>query len=127
VFVRVDPRLTTAALAHLLENAAQYSPAGSEILVSVAGPSDALRLSVRDRGPGVAPEDFDRLFDRFFRGAAADQHTFGTGMGLAITHGLVVALGGRVSAENAPDGGAVFTIAIPAETQQATALAAPDV
>lgn len=127
VFARVDPRLTSAALAHLLENAAQYSSAGSEITITVAVSSAELRVSVRDRGPGVAPEDFDRLFDRFFRGSAAEQHRFGTGMGLAITRGLVAAAGGRVWAENAPEGGAIFTIAIPAETQPATALAAPDV
>ena len=126
VFVRIDPRLTSAALAHLLENAAQYSPAGSEVMVGLTLASNELRLSVRDNGRGVPPEEFERLFDRFFRGAAAREHAFGTGMGLAITRGLVAAEGGRVWVENAPGGGAVFTIAVPVETQPAAALAAPE-
>jgi two-component system sensor histidine kinase KdpD len=127
MFVRIDPRLTSAALAHLLENAAQYSPVGSEIVVGVSVLAEELRLAVRDRGRGVATEDFERLFDRFFRGSASGQHRFGTGMGLAITRGLVAAAGGRVWAENAPGGGARFTIAIPVDIQPATALAAPEV
>jgi signal transduction histidine kinase len=59
------------------------------------------------------------LFDRFFRGRAASG-TVGTGMGLAIARGLVAAEGGRVWAENHPDGGAVFTILVPAATRPAS-------
>lgn len=120
--VRVDPRLTSTALAHIVENAAHYSPAGTAVDVAVSTPGEELRISVRDRGAGIAAEDRERLFDRFYRGAAAGRR-FGTGMGLAIARGLLAAEHGRVWAENHPDGGAVFTIAVPAETRDAIVLA----
>jgi two-component system, OmpR family, sensor histidine kinase KdpD len=113
--VRLDPRLTAAALAHLLENAAQYSTSGLpiDITASVAG-SDLL-VHVRDRGAGISPADMPQLFHRFYRGGQSAQHASGTGMGLSIARGLLAAEGGRVWAENAPDGGAIFTIAVPVE------------
>lgn len=117
--VRVDPRLTSAALAHLLENAAQYSPPGSSITVQVALSPHDLRISVRDRGTGIAPQDLDHLFERFYRGTQARQQRFGTGMGLAITRGLLAAEGGTVWAENHPEQGAVFTIVTPADRRTA--------
>lgn len=120
--VRVDPRLTSAALAHLLENAGQYSPPGAPIAVSVAVSSNEVRITVRDRGAGIQPDDLEQVFERFYRGPSARQQRFGTGMGLAITRGLLSAEGGRVWAENHPDGGAAFTIALPAETRTAAAL-----
>jgi two-component system, OmpR family, sensor histidine kinase KdpD len=122
VLVRLDPRLTSAALAHLLENAGQYSPPASTITVRAAVSSGELQIAVRDHGEGIAPRDLDRLFERFYRGVEARQQRFGTGMGLAITRGLLAAEGGRVWAENHPDGGAIFTIAVPAESRTTAAL-----
>jgi len=122
MLVKLDPRLTSAALAHLLENAAQYAPPQSTITVTVAVSARDIQIAVSDRGIGIAPEDLEHVFERFYRGAAASQHKFGTGMGLAITRGLLAAEGGRVWAENRPGGGAVFTIAVPAETRTAAAL-----
>ena len=113
--VRVDPRLTSAALAHLLENAAQYSPPGSEITVGHFLNDEGLLLAVEDRGPGIAQADLPRLFERFYRGAQARSHSSGTGMGLSITRGLLAAENGRVWAENRSDGGAKFSMLIPAE------------
>lgn len=113
--VRVDPRLTSAALAHVLENAAQYSPADASIDVTATIEAGELRLEVRDRGPGVAAEDRARLFDRFHRGLESVRHPFGSGLGLAITKGLLAAEGGRVWADTHPDGGALFTIAVPCD------------
>ncbi len=120
--VRLDPRLTSAALAHLVENAAQYSPAGSTITVSIALADHELNIAVRDQGAGVAPQDLDRVFERFYRGVDARRQRFGTGMGLAITRGLLVAERGQVRAENDPRGGAVFTIAVPVETRTTAGL-----
>jgi len=111
--VRIDPRLTAAALAHLLENAAQYTPFGSPIDVAARVADDTLTIRVRDHGPGIAPAELPRLFERFFRGAAAKTHVSGTGMGLWIVRGLLAAEQGRVWAENCLDGGAEFTIAVP--------------
>jgi two-component system sensor histidine kinase KdpD len=119
VLVRVDPRLMSSALAHLLENAGQYSPPGARITVDAAMAGDELRIRVRDRGPGIAAGDIDRLFERYYRGAEGRQQRFGSGMGLAITRGLLSAQGGRAWAENHPEGGAVFGIAVPAVTRVA--------
>jgi two-component system sensor histidine kinase KdpD len=122
MLVRIDPRLTSAALAHLLENAGQYSPPGSTITVTVSVLPRELQVAVRDRGLGVAREDLDHLFERSYRGAGARQQRFGSGMGLAITRGLLAAEGGRVWAQNHLQGGAVFTLAVPAESRAAEAL-----
>ena len=107
--VQLDPRLTAAALAHLLENAAQYAPAGSTIDVTARVARDGLTIDVRDHGPGIAAADLPHLFDRFYRGAAAASRISGTGMGLSIARGLLAVERGRVWAENCPDGGARFT------------------
>ena len=119
----MDPRLTAAALAHLLENAAQYSPAGSAVQVSAQIGAGGLVVSVRDRGPGIAPADLPHLFERFYRGDAAKARTSGTGMGLWIVRGLLAVQGGQVWAENCADGGARFTIAVPAAVQEPVASA----
>jgi two-component system sensor histidine kinase KdpD len=116
--VLLDPRLAASALAHLLANAGAYSPADAPIIVTIATSNDGLRLTVRDRGPGIAASDLPHLFDRFFRGTAASGTT-GTGMGLSIARGLLAVEHGRVWAENHPDGGAVFTIEIPAASRPA--------
>lgn len=118
--IEIDPRLTSGALAHLLENAAHYSPpeAPIEIRGWVAG--DSVQLTVRDRGPGLDPAELDHLFEPFFRGDSARRHTSGTGMGLAITRGLLAAEGGRVWGENAPGGGTCFTIAVPSRSRAVT-------
>ena len=120
--VRVDPRLTSAALAHVLENAGQYSPAGSAIDVSVIVEGNELRIAVRDRGMGIHPDEQHRLFERSYRGAGAQSQRFGTGMGLTIAQGLVAAEGGRIWAANHPGGGAIVTIAVPAESRAAAVL-----
>ena len=117
--VRLDPRLTASALAHLLENAAQYAPSGSTIDVRASLTDEGLAISVRDHGPGISPTDLPHLFDRFYRGDAAKARASGTGMGLWIARGLLAAEHGRVWAENRPDGGAEFTMAIPALTKAA--------
>jgi len=113
VLVRLDPRLTATAIAHVLENAAQYSPAGSALQINTRVSGDELIIHVRDHGPGIAAADLPHLFDRFYRGVAARNRTSGTGMGLWIARGLLAAEGGRIWADNHPDGGAEFTIVIP--------------
>lgn len=109
----LDPRLTATALAHLLENAAQYAPPGTPIHVHASVNGDGLTIRVRDHGPGVAPNDLPHLFERFYRGDAAKACRSGTGMGLWIARGLLAVEQGRVWAENHPEGGAQFTLLVP--------------
>jgi two-component system sensor histidine kinase KdpD len=111
--VELDPRVASVALSHLLENAARYSSAAQEIVVQARAETDGLHIAVTDNGPGLDSGELDRLFERFYRGQTARRLATGTGMGLAITRGLLAAVGGRVWAENIPAGGARFTIVIP--------------
>ena len=90
------------AVSNLLDNAAKWS---DSVEVRVAGSE----VTVRDHGPGIAEEDLPHVFDRFYRAAAA-RHLPGLGLGLAIVRQVAVSHGGEVTAENAPDGGAVVRL-----------------
>jgi signal transduction histidine kinase len=83
------------------------------VSIDVAIEDEHLRIVVRDRGPGLAPDEVDRVFDRFYRGGAGGS-AFSSGMGLAITRGLLALQGGTVAAANAAEGGAIFTLLLPA-------------
>jgi two-component system sensor histidine kinase KdpD len=117
--VRLDPRVTATAVAHLLENAAQYAPEGSTIDVSSRLSAEGLVIQVRDHGPGISQVDLPHLFERFYRGGASKTRASGTGMGLSIARGLLAVEQGRVWAENCSDGGAQFTIVVPAAVKDA--------
>jgi len=117
--VQIDPRLTSAALSHMLENAARYSPAGGRILIAGHVGAEGLHVSVTDHGPGLDPSETERLFDRFYRGDAAKRTMHGTGMGLAIARGLLTAAGGSAWAENAPGAGARFSFTVPGPVRRA--------
>jgi two-component system sensor histidine kinase KdpD len=114
--IQVDPRLTSTALAHVLENAGRYSPNADAISVRAWTESDGAYFVVRDHGPGLDPSDLDHLFEPFYRGPNT-RHATGTGLGLAITRGLLAAEGGRIWCENVPDGGAQFTIMVPSSVR----------
>jgi two-component system sensor histidine kinase KdpD len=115
--VQLDPRLTSVALAHVLENAASYSPHAGPISVVASVSDDAATFVVEDRGAGLDATDIEHLFEPFYRGKKT-RHGTGTGLGLAITRGLLAAEGGRIWGENVPAGGARFTIRVPASTRQ---------
>jgi two-component system sensor histidine kinase MprB len=108
VVVAGVPDRLARAINNLLDNAARHSPPGGEVEV-VVGHSG---VSVRDHGEGIAPEDVEHLFERFYRGASARGRP-GTGLGLAIVRQVAEAHGGRAQAANAPEGGAVFELVLP--------------
>jgi len=103
------PERLGRAVNNLLDNAARHSPQGGVVEVRLAGGE----LRVRDHGEGVDPEDLPHLFDRFYRGANVRGRP-GSGLGLAIVRHVAEQHGGSVSVENAPDGGAVFRLIVPA-------------
>jgi two-component system sensor histidine kinase KdpD len=113
--IQVDPRLTSTALAHVLENAGTYSPKGT-IEVRAWTESDGAHFVVRDHGPGLEPSDVDHVFEPFYRGPRT-RHAAGTGLGLAITRGLLAAEGGRIWCKSVADGGAQFTIMVPSRVR----------
>jgi signal transduction histidine kinase len=110
--VTIDRDRIVEAWLQLAQNAATYAPAGSPIELAVLADDDEIRLEVRDRGPGVPPEERARIFERGERGSAADGRP-GTGVGLTIVAAIARAHGGRVEVGDAPDGGAVFGIVLP--------------
>ena len=97
-------------LANLLDNAAKYSPAGTDIHVQGAAEDGAFVIRVRDHGPGIPVAEADRIFSKFYR--IAGRRT-GTGLGLAICRGLTEAHGGRIAVENPGGSGAVFAVSLP--------------
>jgi signal transduction histidine kinase len=103
------------ALANLVVNAIRYAPHGTPILVAAHRRGDALRIEVRDHGPGIATEDRQRIFDKFFRGPNADG-TPGSGLGLAIARSLVTLHGGTLEYEENPGGGSAFVTLLPLAT-----------
>jgi len=111
LLVRLDFSLAQHALANLLLNAANHTPAGTPIEVSAQMANDQLVLSVADRGPGIPPEWLPRIFDKFFRAPTAP--TGGSGLGLTIVKGFVEAHGGTITATNRPGGGVMFTLNFP--------------
>jgi signal transduction histidine kinase len=107
------PKLVQA-LDNLLDNAAKFSPPGTPIDIHAGIAGDEIRISVRDHGPGISPEHWSRVFERFYKvDRARPREAGGFGLGLAITKHLVQVLGGRIWTEAAHDGGQVFTIALP--------------
>jgi two-component system sensor histidine kinase MprB len=103
------------AVNNLLDNAARHSPPDGVVEVSV----DREGVRVRDHGPGVDPDDLPYVFDRFYRGAGARGRQ-GSGLGLAIVRQVAEQHGGWVGVENAPDGGAVFTMRLPVVSEEAS-------
>jgi len=110
--VEVDPAQLTEALGHGLENAARYSPSGSEIRVSVMSEGDSVRFRIEDRGHGIPAAERERVFERFVRLPQA-QNVPGTGLGLPIAKSLVEANGGTLTLQASPSGGTVFEISLP--------------
>ena len=117
VLVRAAPSAATLAVANVLDNAVKFSRSGGQVTVGVAKADRDAIISVHDSGPGVAPGDIARLFERFHRGSAArSPDTPGVGLGLAISRALLEGQGGDIGVENHRDEGAVFTIRLPLAT-----------
>ncbi len=110
-----EPDRLRQVLGNLLRNALVHTPAGTPIEVRVTGTADGARLEVRDHGPGLPTEHPEHLFERFWRAEGGrERGRGGAGLGLAIVAAIVDAHGGHVSAANAPDGGALFAVELPA-------------
>ena len=111
--VRADAGQLERALANVLENAGRYA-AGAPVTVRARNSGGQLMLRIGDRGPGIAREELERVFEPFH---SAGEHS-GTGLGLAIARGFVEANGGRIRAESLPGQGTTIVIQLPAPAEQ---------
>ncbi|HEX8948908.1 MAG TPA: DUF4118 domain-containing protein, partial [Dissulfurispiraceae bacterium] len=110
--VPFDPLLIEQVLMNLLDNAVNYTPAGTPLDLSAAVEEDKIAVELADRGPGIPPGEEERIFEKFVRGSAAGG---GIGLGLTICRAIINAHGGRIWAESRPGGGAVFRFTLPIE------------
>ena len=110
-----DPERIHQVLANLLENAVRHSPENGEIAVAAMTEDGRVRIEVRDQGPGIPDDETQRVFERFYRGAAGPSRQGGTGLGLAIARWIVDLHGGDIRAEPNEPYGCRMVIALPAE------------
>jgi two-component system, OmpR family, sensor histidine kinase KdpD len=101
--VPVDYVQMEQVFTNLISNSLKYAPAKTMVLIQARVEGETVHVQVRNQGPQVPPEHLERIFDKFYRITAADRVT-GTGLGLSICKGIVEAHGGRIWAENVPDG-----------------------
>jgi signal transduction histidine kinase len=98
---------------NLLSNAVKFTPAGGHVDVSATRINGEMRVSVADSGPGIATEDFDRIFEEFQQTDAGAQQREGTGLGLALSKRFVEMHGGRIWCESEVGRGTTFEFTLP--------------
>jgi two-component system sensor histidine kinase KdpD len=108
--VLADPALLERVLANLAANAVRYSPGGEKVLLTASSLGGQIELRIADRGPGIPPADRDRVFQPFQR--LGDTGT-GLGLGLALSRGLVEAMGGRIDPTDTEGGGLTMVLTLP--------------
>lgn len=118
----VDRRRMLQVLGNLVTNAIRYAPEGTRIELRAGRAGDDVRFSVVDEGPGIPPQERERVFDKFYRLERTKDAVSGTGLGLAIARTLIQLHGGRIWVEEAPSGGSAFTVSVPHEVAPALAV-----
>jgi len=122
-FVDGDAASLARAVQNLLANAIRHGAAGKWVAIRASAGDRGVVISVEDRGPGIAARDLPHLFEPFYRGRGADR-VRGSGLGLTIVKQIAAAHGGSVAIDRRREGGAVFTLRLPA---RAAAVAAPEI
>jgi signal transduction histidine kinase len=112
--VRADADRLVQVVTNLLSNSIKFSPADSEVIVSIANEADSVRISLRDHGIGISADFRDQLFEKFAQADATNaRREGGTGLGLSIAKQIIERLGGEVGFRDAPGGGSVFYVDLP--------------
>jgi len=106
--------LLKQALLNLVDNALTYTPPGGQVVLSLTVSTAQVQVAVRDSGPGIAPDDVEHIFERFYRtDQARSRHSGGAGLGLSIVRWIAEAHGGGVTVKSAVGAGSTFTLALP--------------
>ncbi|QIV88755.1 two-component sensor histidine kinase [Glutamicibacter mishrai] len=109
-----DPDLLMTAVRNLIDNAIRYSPENTKVGVGIRQRDGYAQISVTDQGPGISPEEQERVFERFYRvDSARSRQTGGTGLGLSIVKHVLANHGGEVSLWSQPGQGSTFTLRLP--------------
>lgn len=112
--IMIDKTLFRKAISNLIDNAIKFTPAGGSVTVEVTQSDGSQTITVRDTGPGIAPTDQARLFEKFFRAQSKDtQSSEGSGLGLAIVKSIVDQHNGKVNVESKLGEGSAFSIEVP--------------
>jgi len=122
---KVDPLRFQQVIRNVMANAIKFSPEGG--LLEIEGgitPQGEVCLSVADRGPGIPAAELETIFEAFVQSSKTKDGSGGTGLGLAICRKIVEIHGGRISAANRPDGGAIFRIHLPLRSAPDTQVSA---
>jgi len=124
--LHMDAGRVSQVITNLLSNAIKFSPHGGAIHVGAAVGEGAVRVSVRDHGEGIAPENLPKLFRKFSQVDTAPTRRYGgAGLGLVICKGIVEQHGGRIWVESTPGEGSTFYFTLPLEERHSPELAAP--
>jgi signal transduction histidine kinase len=114
--VWMNPGKLGRVLNNLTENALRHTSAGGQVAIRARATADGVIVTVEDSGPGFDAADLQYVFEQFYRGEAARSRATGSaGLGLAIARGIIEAHGGRIWAENRPEGGARVSFLLPGE------------
>ena len=114
--IAADPVQLDQVLTNLLENAARHSPSGGIVRVHVGLAEHGVRVRVSDEGPGIPPEQREKVFEAFYRGREEPERP-GSGLGLAIARAIVTAHGGRIWVEETTGGGAAMVFDLPIDEE----------
>jgi two-component system sensor histidine kinase KdpD len=117
--VRCDPALVQRVVVNLVSNALRYSPVDSPPLITASSFGDRVELRIVDRGPGIPPAARAEAFQPFQRLGDTD-NTTGVGLGLALSNGLMDAMGGSLQAEDTPGGGLTMVVTLPVAAASTT-------
>jgi signal transduction histidine kinase len=116
--LELDPGRMTQVITNILDNALRHTPENGRITLSAAQENNKVKIAIHDSGPGLSPEDLNRIFDRFYRADSSRQREDGgSGLGLAIARSIVRLHNGQLSAESEPGGGLRVIISLPQKSQ----------
>lgn len=113
LWVEADAFRLQQVLRNVLANALRFAPAGSTVEIACRADGDEVIVAIRDHGPGIPPDELESIFDAFVQSSRTRDGSGGTGLGLTICRKIMSAHGGRITAANAPSGGACITLGLP--------------